>query len=299
MYIPFGCLNSTLLQIASQIWRRSRVRYIDDSCNDWQSHGPLTMLLFPGYISRHLELVCDTVFQQYDNLYGFGRVFNVLSDPLPWVLLSAAFSSISSPRSPPFSLFLSLSRYILLFPFLPSRLTLSLPSRGSLRRASARFYPAFRDWRHLSWMDRQSSFASVPLRAHLPLAALVAAPLRQCLFAHSMGDYAASEFTHSRKVRASRRRSPRNRARLTLRSLTQRCYVSIIRARKIRQLKITNQKWLQWYICSSLESSFSICRYYFSFSTPSLESKFVFLSRIFALLQTIGGVIVAGIWQRI
>lgn len=52
-------------------------------------------------------------------------------------------------------------------------------------------------------------FRSAPLRAHLPLAALVVASLRQC---HSMRDYAASEFTHSRKVRR------RNRARLTLHS---------------------------------------------------------------------------------
>lgn len=117
------------------------------------------------------------------------------------------FPRHSVARRPLLSPFLSLFffRIILLFPFLPSRLTLSLLSRGSLRRASARFYPAFRDWRHLSWMDRQSSFAPRP-SAHLPPAALVVAPLRQCLFAHSMGDYAVSEFTHSRKVRASRRR---------------------------------------------------------------------------------------------
>ena len=157
---------------------------------------------FFKYILRHLELVCDTVFQQYDNLYGFGRVFNVLLDPLPWVLLSTAFSSIS--LSPLFSLFLPFS-FTFILSFLPSQLTLSLPSRGSFRRASARFYPAFRDWRHLSWMDRQSSFALRP-SAHLPSAALVVASLRQCLFAHSMGDYAASEFTHSRKVHALCRR---------------------------------------------------------------------------------------------
>lgn len=82
--------------------------------------------------------------------------------------------SVASPVLPllsPFpSLSLSFARVILL-PFFPSQLTLSLPSRGSLRRASARFYPAFRDWRHLSWMDRQSSFASRP-SAHLPPAAL-------------------------------------------------------------------------------------------------------------------------------
>lgn len=113
--------------------------------------------------------------------------------------------SVASPFLPFFSLFLPFSFTFILLPFLPSRLTLSLPSRGSLRRASARFYPAFKDWRHLSWMDRQSSFAPRP-SAHLPSAALVVAPLRQCLFAHSMGDYAASEFTHSRKVHASCRR---------------------------------------------------------------------------------------------
>lgn len=65
-------------------------------------------------ISRRLELVCDTVFQQYDNLYGFGRVFSVLSDLLPRVLLSAVFSSVS--------LSLSLSEFILSrlsFLFLP------------------------------------------------------------------------------------------------------------------------------------------------------------------------------------
>ena len=114
----------------------------------------------------------------------------------------AAFTSIS--LSPLFSLFPPFS-FTFVLPFLFSQLTLSLPFRGSLRRASARFYPAFRDWRHLSWMDRQSSFAPRP-SAHLPSAALVVASLRQCLFAHSMGDYAASEFTHSRKVHASCRR---------------------------------------------------------------------------------------------
>lgn len=113
--------------------------------------------------------------------------------------------SVASSSPAPLSHSFSLLALHSSFSFSPlTRLTLSLPSRGSLRRASARFYPAFRDWRHLSWMDRQSSFA--PARTYLS-AALVAAPLRQCLFAHSMGDYVASEFTHSRKVRASRRRT--------------------------------------------------------------------------------------------
>lgn len=80
--------------------------------------------------------------------------------------------SVASPVLPLLSPFPTLSffrsRYSSFFS--PSQLTLSLPSRGSLRRASARFYPAFRDWRHLSWMDRQSSFASRP-SAHLPPAA--------------------------------------------------------------------------------------------------------------------------------
>lgn len=84
--------------------------------------------------------------------------------------------SVASPVLPllsplsPLSLSLSFARVILPPFFSLSQLTLSLPSRGSLRRASARFYPAFRDWRHLSWMDRQSSFASRP-SAHLPPAA--------------------------------------------------------------------------------------------------------------------------------
>lgn len=75
--------------------------------------------------SRHLELVCDTVFQQYDNLYGFGRVFSVLSNPLSGVLPSAVFSSaLPALRSLFFFLpltlfcFLSLSLSMCFFLFL-------------------------------------------------------------------------------------------------------------------------------------------------------------------------------------
>lgn len=80
-------------------------------------------------VSRHLKLVCDTVFQQYDNLYGFGRVFSVLSDPLPRVLLSAVFSSISPPPSQfilPLSLRFFSSRSFFLFSSFPP---LGSPSR--------------------------------------------------------------------------------------------------------------------------------------------------------------------------
>lgn len=97
-------------------------------------------------------------------------------------------------------------RIIFLFLFLPSAPILSLPCRGSLCWASARFYPAFRDWRHLSWMDRQSSFTLLPPppRTYHPSPECCSTPSPRCLFAHSMGDYTVSEFTHSRKVRALR-----------------------------------------------------------------------------------------------
>lgn len=104
--------------------------------------------------------------------------------------------SVASSSPSPLFLLLALS-FALFFSFLFSKLTLSLPSRGSLCRASARFYPAFRDWRHLSWMDRQSSFTPRP-SAHLPSAPPgFVAPRCQCLFAHSMGDYTVSEFVQS------------------------------------------------------------------------------------------------------
>jgi len=52
-----------------------------------------------------------------------------------------------------------------------------------------------------------------------------------------MEDYAASEFTHSREVHASCRRSSRNRARLTLHSLTQ-CPLSRINYAREKDVQI-------------------------------------------------------------
>lgn len=122
-----------------------------------------------------------------------------------------------SSRSPASFLFSS-------FPTL-SRLALSLPFRGSLCWASARFYPAFRDLAS-SLMDGSTIlFHSLPLCAltSYRLSCSTPSPILY-LFAHSMRDYAASEFTHSRKVRVQRAREmlAYNREGLTLHSPVQR-----------------------------------------------------------------------------
>jgi len=75
---------------------------------------------FQGFVWRHLELVCDTVAQQYDNLYGFGS----LQRPFGSAALSFTFRGIQWHLLLSFSLFLSLSCY-----FSSSFSPFDLPSR--------------------------------------------------------------------------------------------------------------------------------------------------------------------------
>lgn len=146
--------------------------------------------------------------------------------------------SVASPCRPLLSPFLSFSFFrVILFLFLPSRLTLSLLSRGSLCRASARFYPVFTDWRHFSWMDRQSSFAPCPsaflhtlTSRRLGCSTPSPVPIRPL-----DGRLRVSEFTHSRKVRASRRHFF---ARLTLHSLTLQCLLSRVNYSRKKDIPI-------------------------------------------------------------
>jgi len=91
-------------------------------------------------------------------------IWESLQRPFGSIALSFTFRGIQWPSPSP-SLSLSLSLVLFFVLFLSLRFALSLPWRGSFHWASARFYPAFRDCRHLSWMDRQSSFTPAPLRA--------------------------------------------------------------------------------------------------------------------------------------
>lgn len=174
------------------------------------------MLLFPGYtISRVISNWYATRSSNNTTIYmdlgESSTSFRIHCLEFYFPRHSVAFS---------LSLLLSLSLSFALFFFLFS-------PHGS----PSRFHPADRFAGHQrgfiphsetgvishGWIGNPLSLRAPP-RTYLP----PLAPLRQCLFAHSMGDYVASEFAHSRKVRASRRRSSRNRPRLTLRSLTQR-----------------------------------------------------------------------------
>lgn len=201
-----------LNSIFSFDWHSSRNLYIPTIAIITSNHMHCQRYPFFGDIVCHLELVCYTVFQQYDNLYGFRRVFNVLSDSLPWVLLSIAFSSVSLYPS-------SFLSFCLSFPLLSLSFSFALYFFFSPRLSPPRFHAADRSAGHQrgfiphsgtgvishGWIGNPLSFYSpAPPRTYHPSPECCSTPSPQCLFAHSMGDYAVSEFTHSRKVRASR-----------------------------------------------------------------------------------------------
>lgn len=123
------------------------------------------------------SVCCCMAFQQYDNLYGFGRGLQRLSsDPLPRVLPSVVFNGSPHPS-------LSLS-FCPLFSLTPYSFLLSFPRTGrALRRPLTRttrialpgiseVLSRIQRLHRPSWMDRQSSLtlrlSAPPLSLSLP-----------------------------------------------------------------------------------------------------------------------------------
>lgn len=119
------------------------------------------------------SVCCCMAFQQYDNLYGFGRGLQRLSsDPLPRVLPSVVFNGSPHPS-------LSLS-FCPLFSLTPYSFLLSFPRTGrALRRPLTRttrialpgiseVLSRIQRLHRPSWMDRQSSL-TLRLSAPPPL----------------------------------------------------------------------------------------------------------------------------------
>lgn len=133
------------------------------------------------------SVCCCMAFQQYDNLYGFGRGLQRLSsDPLPRVLPSVVFNGSPHPS-------LSLS-FCPLFSLTPYSFLLSFPRTGrALRRPLTRttrialpgiseVLSRIQRLHRPSWMDRQSSLtlrlSAPPLSLSLFLPTLT--PLLAC-----------------------------------------------------------------------------------------------------------------------